>query len=399
MAEKIVITGLSAVSSCGVGFDSLKAGIAKDSAPVMVEQFEMQKTPREMAAFQLTDDQFDPKEILGRKGLRTKDKAAKMLLSTIEIEWKEYLDGLEDIEKPGLVVGTSFGSIESIGNFLSVSIESGVGSVNPNLFGNTVINSPTGNANIRFGLTNLSATMSTGFNAGLDAFIYSCDQIKMGYYKSLFTGGLEELSAYALIGMERDGCLSTTNSAKPFGKDADGYLGGEGCAIALVETEEVANARGATILAEIAGYASGFEPNGGKLGFNSEAEVATEVIKMAIADAGITADDIDFVASDANGSKAGDAMRAKAIVSVLGNTPVTAYRSKLGESYGAAGALDVAAVIADMQDGRVSAVNGSYDVVDGVNLVRENLDLNSTYALITSFSSDGNCSAVVLKKS
>ncbi len=394
--SKIVITGLSAISSCGIGYDALKEKIVTGVEPAMVSEYEMQTLPQETAVFQVD---FEPKEILGRKGLRTMDKAAKMLISTIHVGFADYLEGLSDEDKPGLITGTGFGSIESIGNFYSVSVESGVGSVNPKLFGNTVINSPTGQANIRFGLKNLSATMTTGFNSGLAALVYSADYIKNGYLPNVFCSAVEEASAYSIIAMEREGCLSASNSIKPFGTDSDGLVIGEGCAVLLMESEEHARARGAEIKAEISGYAQGFDPNNGELGFNSDADVASEIIRMALTDAGIEADDVDFVVSDANGIPVGDAMRTKAINSVFGSdTPVTSYRAVLGESYGAAGMLDVAAAIADMEEKRVSPVIGDYTAAEGINLIKGSaLEINSTYAVVTSFSVDGNCSAVVIK--
>ncbi len=174
---------------------------------------------------------------------------------------------------------------------------------------------------------------------------------------------------------------------------------GEGCVVALVESEEYAGARGADIMAEIAGSAQGFDPNGGALGFNSDAEVATEIMKMAIADAGIEASDIDFVVSDANGAVEGDKMRAKAISAVVGDkTPVTSYRGVFGESYGVAGMLDIAGVVADLQEKRVSPAVGATESPEGINLVVGSaLELEATYALVTSFTVDGNCTAVVIK--
>jgi len=394
--SKIVITGLSAVSSCGVGYEALKEKIATGVETTMNPEYEMQKTPRDTAVY-FAD--FDAKEILGKKGLRTMDKATKMLNIAIQIGFAEYIDSLSDEERPGLAIGTGFGSMESIGNFTAVSLESGVGSVNPNLFGNTVINSPTGNANIRFNLKNLSATMTTGFNSGLATLVYSADYIKRGYLNNILCGAVEEASVYSILAMEREGCLSKSNISTPFGKKSDGFVIGEGCAIALLETEECAKARDAKIIAEISGYAQTFDPNNGELGFG-DGETAAETIRMALADAQITADKIDFVVSDANGNRSGDLMRVKAISAVFGDkTPVTSYRTVLGESFGAAGMLDVVAAIADLESNRISPILGEFEKIEGVNLVIGSpKEKKSTYVLITSFSVDGNCTAVVIKK-
>ena len=396
--SKIVITGMNAISSCGIGYDALKENIAKGVTPVKESEYEYHKLPREVETFRVTG--FEPKEILGRKGLRTLDNAAKFLLSTIHLKWGEELAEMSDEEKPGLVMGTAFGSMESIGNFQTVADQTGVGSVNPKLFGNCVLNAPTGQANIRFGLKNLSTTMVTGFNSGLAALVYSADFINSGYLPNLLCGAVEESSVYTLMAMEKEGCLSKSNKIKPFSKDADGQLLGEGCAVVALESEEYAKSKGSEIIAELAGFAVGFDPNGGELGFNDDAEVATDIINLALKDAGIEAKDIAFVVSDANGLPAGDRMRAKAIANVFGSdTPVTSYRSTLGETYGAAGMLDVVAAIADLDEKRVSPIFGDIETIDGIDaVINAPREINGEYALITSFTVDGNCTAVVIKK-
>ena len=143
----------------------------------------------------------------------------------------------------------------SIGDFLSDSIVNGVNSVNPRAFANTVINSPTGNSNIRFDAKNLSATIATGFNSGIDALIYAFDYIQRGYIDRIVAGGLEEISYYSLLGLSRTGLISPSANIRPFAIDSDGIVVGEGCALFHLETEEAAKQRGAQIQAEIIGAA------------------------------------------------------------------------------------------------------------------------------------------------
>ncbi len=123
-------------------------------------------------------------------------------------------------------------------------------------------------------------------------------------------------------------------------------------------------------------------------------------ISWRIGDQGIELSDIDFVVSDANGTIVGDKVRAKSIADTIGSeTPVTSYRGVFGESYGVAGMFDVVAAIADMEENRVSPTFGATEAPEGINLVTGSaIALESTYALITSVTVDGNCTAVVLKK-
>jgi 3-oxoacyl-(acyl-carrier-protein) synthase len=390
---RIVITAANAVSSLGASFARLGENLA--AAPVVgsAKAFEFHELDADYPCFRVNG--FDPVEALGKKGLRTKDWSTKLLMGCIEPLFKQSMEALPAGERPGLTIGTAFGSVQSIGDFLSDSIVNGVNAVNPMAFGNTVINSPTGNANIRYEMRSLSSTVATGFNASLDALIYSADFIRCGYLPAIVAGGLEEVSYYALVGLKRSGLLSANGTMKPFGVDADGFVAGEGCAVFLLETEESARKRGATVIAEIAGYASLFDPADG---YNPKAEGALAAVRTACDMAGIKPADVSFVAASANGSTAGDAMEAKVVAELFPSTPVAAYKSKLGECYGASASLQVACALADMATGRVSATGGDYAVRGGVNLVTTEKKLDAKYVAVNSFACDGNCGCVVLKK-
>lgn len=395
-STKLVITEISSISTLGIGFDAMSGGLTNKPVLSSVKSFEFHEFDSEIPCFRISN--FDPVAILGKKGLRTKDLATKILLATMELGFKERFENETEDNKPGIAVGTSFGSIQSIGDFLSDSIVNGVNAVNPMAFANTVINSPTGNANIRFGVKTLSSTVSTGFNSGIDVLIYTCDFIRSGHLPAVVAGGLEEISYYTLMGMDRSGVLSKSGTAKPFAKDADGIIMGEGCAFFLIETEESAKAHGATVIAEIAGYCSAFDPADGKAGFNPDGEVAHYTIDQALKAADIDAAAVDFVASGGNGMPSGDTMESSVITSVFGDKPVTAYKAKTGECYGASASLSLACAISDMKNGRISGTGISYEVQNEINLVSETKEnQESEYAMLTSFSYEGNCAALVIK--
>ena len=393
---KLVLTEASSVSTLGIGFDVMSKNLPEKQELSRVKSFEFHELDKETPCFRIRD--FDPVSILGKKGLRNKDLATKILLSTLELGFKERFEIENEDDKPGIVIGTSFGSIQSIGDFLSDSIVNGVNAVNPMAFANTVINSPTGNANIRYGVKTLSSTVTTGFNASIDALIYAADYIRCGHLPAIVAGGLEEISYYALLGMDRSGLLSKSDTAKPFAKDADGIIMGEGCALFLVETEESAKAHGVNSIAEIAGYCSAFDPADGKPGFNPDGEGARYTIEQALKMAEVEAATIDFIASGGNGMPSGDRMESAVITSVFGDKPVTAYKAKTGECYGASASLSLACAISDMKNKRISGTGNSYEVQNDINLVSETIEnQESEYAILTSFSFEGNCASLVIK--
>ena len=393
---KLVITEVSSVSTLGIGFDTISGSLQEKQEPSPVKSFEFHELDSETPCFRISD--FDPVAILGKKGLRTKDLATKILLATLELGFKERFESETEDNKPGIVVGTSFGSIQSIGDFLSDSIVNGVNAVNPMAFANTVINSPTGNANIRYAVKTLSLTVSTGFNASIDALIYTGDYIRSGHLPAVVTGGLEEISYYTLLGMGRSGILSKSGTAKPYAKDADGIIMGEGCALFLIETEESANAHGATSTAEIVGYCSAFDPANGKPGYNPNGEGARYSIEQALKMAEIDATAIDFIASGGNGMSSNDSMESAVITSIFGDKPVTAYKTKTGECYGASASLSLACAISDMKNRRISGTGTSYEAQNDINLISETIEnRESEYVMLTSFSYEGNCAALVIK--
>jgi 3-oxoacyl-(acyl-carrier-protein) synthase len=395
--SKTVITGINTICSLGIGFDRLKKNIAKEILPTKIQAFEMYDLPSEQYVYTAPD--FEPKDILGKKGLRTLDNSTKILMSAIELGFKEYLEGLSEEERPGLMVGTAFGSVESIGNFITDSIRFGVNSVNPGLFGNSVINSPAGNSNIRYGIKSLSGTLTSGLTSGLEGLIYTCDHITQGYLPSILYAGLEEVSAYQYAAAIVEDCLAKDEKIRPFSQTPQGYILGEGVAVMLVESEKFANKHSRKAIASIEGYSSGFDPNGGKFGYNAKGDVMEYVVREAIRKARIKTEDIAFVSASAN-STSGDLVEARVISRVFGEeTPVACYKQKFGEAWGASGALSVAATIADLQKKRVSPIyTDGYSKVDGINLVRkQEFPIDKDYALVLSCAPDGNCAAVVIK--
>ena len=396
MEPKIVITKMSAIHSLGKSPEEISASLDLPPRTSTIKDFEFHSLAVARPCFRIHD--FEPEAILGKKGLRTKDRATKLLLSAIELGFKDMFDATPGDARPGFCIGTSFGSVQSIGDFLSDAIVNGFHNVNPQAFANTVINSPASNANIRYGSRSLSSTVSTTFNAGHDALVYAAMFLKQGYAPWLIAGGLEEISYYGLEGLEKNGSLSASGVLAPFCKTGDGTIAGEGCAVFCLEVESQARARGAAIIAELAGMASCFDPKKGPQGFNPGGDGARHAMKQACADAGIAAGDIAFISASANGVPAGDAMEAAALADLFPSTPVAAYKVKTGECIGASPCISMACALADMKARRITGVGSTYPLQLPVNLVFKTQNaVPAEFSLINSFSCDGYCGSIVLK--
>jgi 3-oxoacyl-[acyl-carrier-protein] synthase II len=390
----IVITGAGAMSSLGNTYAEQAASLGSQPATVPVQKFDFHSFDTPLPCFRVAG--YDPAAVIGKVGLRLKDWPTKLLLGCLEIGFKDSLAAFGEDDRPGLSIGTAFGSVQSIGDFLSDSIVNGVNAVNPQLFANTVINAPVGNANIRYGIRTLSSTVSTGFNAGMDAIFYAFDYLSRGYLRAIIAGGLEEISYYALAGLLRSGVLSLGGRIKPFGREADGMVPGEGCGLVLLETEASATSRGATIMAEIAGIGMAFDSVDG--GFNPRADGAIYAARSACAMAGIGPEEVDFIAAGANGTKAGDAMETKLVNELFTGKPVVAYKAKTGECYGASPALSLTCALADLNAGHVSGSPAPYPLMADLNLVTQKKSLGARHVLVNAHSCDGFCSSLVLRK-
>jgi 3-oxoacyl-[acyl-carrier-protein] synthase II len=396
MEPKLVITAMSSISCLGKSMADIAASLSMPPKIAAVKDFGFHKLDTDQPCFCVSD--FDPEAILGKKGLRTKDRATKLLLSTVELGFKNIFETLTEETRPGICIGTAFGSVQSIGDFLSDAIVNGAHNVNPMAFANTVINAPTSNVNIRHTSRMSSSTVATTFNAGMDALIYACNYIRAGHATAMVVGGLEELSFYSCAGLAKSNSLSKSGSMQPFGRDSDGFLPGEGCAVFYIETEESAAGRNATVIAEIAGMCSCFDPSPDRFGSKSKAEGVRHAMTQACNDAGINASSIGFIAASANGSPSGDAMEGMVLSELFPKTPVAAYKIKTGECYGASPMLSLACALSDMKSNRISGTGSRYALSHNCNLIVDSLqDKTSRFALINSFSCDGYCASLVLK--
>lgn len=356
----IVVTGVSILSPIGFGYDAMKRGLRRSESRIgKLTQFP--ELPETMALLGAELNGFDPKDILGAKGLRLKDRNTLIVLSCLQLGLGDAIKAINQPEKVGLVVGTTFGSLKSQIDFTATYIRDGFKALNAGEFPNMVINSPPSQGNIWFDLAHSSTTISNAFTAGLDALIYAADMLKTGHANHMVAGGADEFSVPMALAMQRRGMASQHGVVRPFDAKRDGMLMGEGAAMLLLETRAAAEARGAKVLAEICGYGASFDGKDGFL-YNTEADGATYAMMAALESSGLSVKEIDFVAASANGHRDGDAMEASALARVFGSRltdlPIVAYSGYWGNAYGASGAMQLVAALADIDDDTISSTCG-----------------------------------------
>lgn len=306
MAGRVVVTGAGVISPIGAGMEAFGQALYNGDAGVRSSaRFE----GRPVA--EISD--FDPAPWLGNKGVRVLDRGARLLCVAAQMA----LGGIEGPEI-GLVCGTMFGSMHSIVEFDWTGVTEGPNYVNPMQFPNTVINSASGQAAIRYKLRGLNSTVCAGTASGLFAIHYAAECLRLGRAQMLLAGGAEELCEESLLGFRETGAESPTGSARPFGAERDGAVAGEGAALWVVETEESARARNANPLFEICGFGARQSARGIQ-DFTGGVEDASEAISEALLMSQIPPSRIACVVASASGSRTGDAMEARALRSVFGD--------------------------------------------------------------------------------
>ena len=377
------VTGLGVVSAVGVGTEPFFAALS-EAAPLAdapshpIESFDAteypnaQKTVREVPS-------FDPTKYLGDKGLRTLDRLTKLLvvaarLGMVDSGFKR--DGVyiqSSPEKVGICCSNAYGSLEAITELDRVAQLEDARYINPAKFPNTVSNSASGYASIWEDLRALNVSVSDGNCGALDAVACADIYLETRRADALLVGGAEAMSEALYLAFRRLGAIGKKTRL------------GEGAALLMLEPLEHALARKANVRAEVVGYGTSFHsPEGEELIFASE-EAMESAIRTAIDDAGVAPADIDLVVSGVSGIKAHDDAEIAAITRVLGDAPIAAPKSVLGETLGAGGAMGMAAALAWFGGARPSPI------VAG----RSPRDVRTV--LVTSIGYYGNASAVVMR--
>jgi minimal PKS chain-length factor (CLF/KS beta) len=260
-----------------------------------------------------------------------------------------------------------------------------------------------GQISIRHGMRGPSSALVTEQAGGLDAIGHARRTVRRGT-PLVVAGGVDSaLDPWGWASQIAGGRLSTGTDPDraylPFDRDAGGYVPGEGGALLVLEDAEAALRRGAPdILGEIAGYASGFDPAPG----SGRPPALRRTVEAALADAGVTAGQVDVVFADAVGVPELDRAEAAALGEVFGTgaVPVTAPKAASGRTYAGGGALDVATALLSIRDGVIPPTAGTREVPAeyGIDLVRDRArEADVRTALVVARGLWGFNSAVVVR--
>lgn len=404
MRRRVVVTGAGVLSPVADSSAGLHAALSEGRSGLKtVELFVADGVgPRQAGEVR----PFEPKEYLGERNLRPVDRTSRLLLvaATRALEASGWSAEARAGREVGLVVGTTFCSVKTIAEFDRRGLQLGPSHASPMDFANSVINAAAGQTAIWHGLSGVNSTISQGEASGLGAIAYAADLIRLGRADAILAGGVEELCFESFVGLARAGRLCGGNGNEehpvPFDVRRNGFAPAEGAALLMLEDADSAAARGATVLAEIAGHGAAFDVSRTE---EDAAGAVARAVRLALADAGLSPAEIDCLSASANGSLTGDRAEARGLAAAFGERaavlPVSAIKSMLGEALGASGGFQAAALLGTFTDGVLPGILGLEETEAGFPLKGvspNNQHIEARRALLSAVGADGHCCALVL---
>lgn len=347
--RRVVVTGVGLVSPLGVGTEATwQALLAGKCGVGRITRFDASSYEARIAA-EVKD--FEPERWMEKKEVKKCDAFIHFALAANRMALDD--SGLtideSNAERVGVVIGSGIGGLPLIERTHSAMIEKGPGRVSPFFIPGLIVNLAAGQISIRTGARGPNSAPATACTTGLHAVGDAFRLIQHGYADAMITGGAEAvITPLAIAGFSSMKALSTRNdeperASRPWDKDRDGFVMGEGAGILVLEEYEAARKRGAPLYAEIVGY--GMSGDAYHISApHPEGRGAVSVMRNALADAGVAPEAVDYINAHGTSTPLGDLAEVKAIHHVFGDharkLAVSSTKSSTGHLLGAAGGLE-----------------------------------------------------------
>ncbi|MBR1717456.1 MAG: beta-ketoacyl-ACP synthase II [Paludibacteraceae bacterium] len=413
--KRVVITGLGALTPIGNSaretWESMVNGVS-GIAPITSFDASLFKTQ-----FAGEVKNFDPSSLLDRKEARKLDRYAQFSVWVAKEALEDSGMNMEEENRDriGVVWGSGMGGLKTTeADIIEFGKGDGTPRFNPFMIPKAIPSMAAGQISIFFGLGGLSYSVSTACSSSSHAIAQAFDQIRLGHADVIVTGGADADVTYTGIGgFNSLHALSTRNdspatASRPFSKSRDGFALSEGAGCLILEEYEHAKARGARIYAEMIGV--GMTSDAYHMTApDPDAKGAQRVMQLAIEDAGLQPQDIDYINTHGTSTPLGDIAELKAIQNVFGEhvyeMNLDSTKSMTGHMIGATGAVESLACIMALKDGIVPpTINHAEDDLDEQIDYRINFTFNKAqkralrYAMTNTFGFGGHNACLVFKK-
>ncbi|MGE0040186.1 MAG: beta-ketoacyl-ACP synthase II [Vicinamibacterales bacterium] len=410
MSRRVVVTGIGLVSPVGIGtqanWDALCAGrsgigpITRFDATAFTTRFAGEVKG------------FDPLQFIEKKELKKMDIFIQFAIAAAQFAMDD--SGLqvtpENAPRVGVFIASGIGGFTTIEREHKALIEGGPRKISPFFIPSAIINLAAGQVSIRFGAKGPNSATCTACTASAHAVGDAFEIIKRGAADAMIAGGSEAaICAMGVGGFAALRALSTRNddpdhASRPFDKDRDGFVLGEGAGVVVLEELELAKRRGAPIYAEMVGY--GMSADAFHMTAPSEdGDGAYRVMSAALESAGVTPDAVDYINAHGTSTPHNDRIETHAIKRTFGEhahrLAVSSTKSMTGHLLGAAGGLEAGITALAVHQQRVPPTINLVEPDEGLDLdyVPEGArDLPIRYALSNSFGFGGTNGALLFKR-
>ena len=359
MDRRVVVTGMGAVTPFGLTVDRYWDGLIEGRSGITrISLFDASEFEVSIGG---EIPNFDPEQLLDRRVIKRLDRYAQLALVATDEAVKQ--SGLqvdrEDPDRMAVIFGSGIGGMNELEQQFARLHNKGPGKVSAFTIPKLMVNAASGNISIMYGAKGNSFAISSACASASNAMGESVLQIRRGDADIIFTGGSEAaltpLSIAAFASMK---ALSTRNddpmrASRPFDRDRDGFVLAESAGSLIFEELEHAQRRGATILAEVIGFASTSDADHITQP-SSTGEGAAKAMSKAIKDARISPQDVDYINAHGTSTPLGDIAETIAIKSVFGDWArkliVSSTKSAVGHSLGASGGTELIACISAIRN-------------------------------------------------
>ena len=409
MSRRVVVTGIGIISPLGIGIeDNWSAIINGRSGIGPITRFDIESFPVKFAG---EVKGFDAEQYMAHKEVKKMDRFIHFAVAASEQALKD--SGYEITEKNadriGVQVGVGLGGLPAIEKYHNIYKEKGVRKITPFFIPMVIANLASGQVSIHAGAKGPNTCVVTACATGTHSIGDAARLIKYGDADAMIAGGTESvITPLCVGGFHAAKALSTRNNdpmgaSRPFDKDRDGFVIGEGCGVVILEEYEAAKRRGARVYGEIVGYAlngdayhiTSTSPNG---------EGAARCMNLALKNAHINYDEVQYI--NAHGTSTGaDYTETQSIKSTFGEQAyklaVSSTKSMTGHLLGAAGGIEAIYTLLAINRGTLPPTinyNTPDPDCDLDYVPNEARELNITTAISNSFGFGGTNAVLVLKK-
>lgn len=405
---RVVVTGLGVLTDVGHDVPSMWSSFLEGRSGIgPITYFQWDDQWSTTIAGEVRD--WDPDGLLGKREARKMDRFCLLAMHAAEEAAKDcgidFASG--DQTRRGVVIGSGVGGIETIENATRRLIDSGPRKMNPFTVPRLMVNAAAGNVSIRHGLRGANSAVATACATGGHAIGAAAQLIERGDADVMFAGGSEAaVTPICVSSFSAMRALSRRNdephqASRPFDRDRDGFVLAEGAGILVLESLEHALARGAHIHAEVCGYGTSGDAQH-IAAPDQHGTGARAAMSAAIADAGISLEDVGYINAHGTSTPLGDFAEVAAVKQLFGDhamkLAMSSTKSMTGHALGAAGGIESVAVIKAVAEGVLPPTINLDSPDDGFDLdfvANEPQERPIRYGLNNSFGFGGHNVSVV----